>query len=359
MESQEPWLVCRKSGKTYLLAKGEGGYYGIEVGKRLDYATEEWLQQQGVTEELLKELHLTYQSYPKADIRGVAIGGTLAGDRIYLYPKSGNRQEYLLELDYEDAFVEDFFAGISRFQLPKKKEPKGNGDWRKAKQDPQLFDRLRFVPAVCLIANICAAWGYVSSGHWVWFTVCLLFLIAQLGLVIFMPAYFTIGLPKSAKKQNVWELEFPLLALMCILIFRSEVNLLSDGAFGVTFLIGIGAGFLLYPFLVDLHQEKWGLPCTVLISAIIGMLLIGQCNQVYDFGEKDCYVLEVEDLHSSGGRRGRNYYCGVMLPDGREVSLNITRDFYNSLEVGDLVQVERGDGAFGMEYANASPLKER
>ncbi len=359
MEAQEPWLVCRRSGKVYLLAQDDRGYYAIEVGKRLDYATEEWLQQQGVTEELLKELHLPYHSYPKTGIRGVAIGGTLAGDMISLYPKSGNRRDYILELDYEEAFVEAFFAHIFRFQPPKKKVPKENDDWRKAKQDPELFNSLRFVPAICLVANVCAVCGYVMTGHWAWFTLCLSCLVIQFGLLLGMSPYFTIISAKKGQKSGAWELEIPLIVLAFGLFLRNDVNLLSEKAFWTIMAIGVIAGLVIYAFLTDAHKVKGAVLGAVLFGALAGWCILGQANQIYDFGEKDCYVLEVENLHSSSSRKSRNYYCGVTLPDGREVSLNIKRDFYNTLEEGDLVQVERGDGAFGMEYANAYPLDRR
>lgn len=54
MERNAPWITCRMGKKVYLLARDEKAYYLIEVGKNLDYATEEWLESQGVSEALLK-----------------------------------------------------------------------------------------------------------------------------------------------------------------------------------------------------------------------------------------------------------------------------------------------------------------
>ena len=355
MENTELWIVCKRKSKVHLLARDEQAYYIIEVGRHLDYATEEWLCQQGVSEALVKELKLTYQRLSVKELRGVAIGGELAGDMICLYPKSGKRLDFTLELDYEDAFVEDFFRSIPRFAPPKKPGDK-KLDWRAQKQDPVLFERLKYVPPLCMVVAASAACGYVRTSHWIGFTLCLICMAVQIGLAVCMPVYFTITLPKGAKKHKVWELELPLLVPMCILIFRSRVNLLEDSAFWVTLLIGAAAGFVLYQYLPDMKEEKWGLLCTMMVSAFAGMLLIGQCNQVYDFKVKDNYVLQVEDLHTSSHRRGRTYYCHVTLPDGRTVSLDISGDLYKSLEVGDWIRVERGEGAFGMEYANAHPL---
>lgn len=356
MEFQAKWLTCRHKNRMYLLAQGETGYYAIEVGRNLDYATEEWLYQQGVTEELLKELLLTYQCFPRSEICGIAIGGNFAGDMISLYHQKGKRCDFILELDYDEDLLEELFMNIPRFQPPKKLSQKDDRDWREKEQDPELFEKLKFVAPACVIAAAGAACGYIMTIHWIWFTLCLICLAVQFALLIFMPAYFTIAHPKGAKKQKAWELYFSLLVIPCILVFRSRVNLLSDSDFWVTILIGIAAGLALYPFLVDLHMDKWGLLYVILFGALAGMLIIGRANQVYDFSEKESYVLEVEDLYSTSTRRSRSYYCVVTLPDGREEALAVSRNVYNQLEEGDLVEVQHGQGALGMEYANVYQL---
>lgn len=349
METQAPWLTCRMGKKVCLLAKDEKAYFIIEVDKRLDYATEEWLEQQGVSEQLLKELQLGFTCIPISAFRGVAFSGYEAGEFLYLYLKS-EKKKLMLELDCDSAWTDDFFIGIPRFAAPKTKEP-GDRGWRKGKQDKELFHKLRFVAPAFLIVGSALSIGYVVTGHWGCFTLCLLCIAAQLGLAVGMPVYFTIYLPKGAKKQNVWNLEFPLFVMAVILLFRSRTNWLAYDALWYVFPAGAAVGAFIYARVKDLHREKGALLAALLLGAVACFILAGQINEVYDSTPPVSYILEVEELRSSGGRN-RSYYCTVTLPDGREVELRISRSLYMELEEGDFVRVEHDTGALGIEYAN-------
>lgn len=357
MEMQEPWLTCRMGKKLFLLARDATAYYIIEVNKRLDYATEEWLMQQGVSEELLKELLLAFEYIPRSALRGVAIGGCTAGDAVYVYMESAKRK-LTLEMDYDEEWMEGFFRDIPRFAAPKKdREKKTDLNWRKDKQDPELFEKLRFVSPVCLVAGICASVGYVRNGHWFWFTLCLLLLAVQMGLIILMPVYFTVAKPKKLRKRAVWELDIPLITMTLILMFRFRINWLSYDRLWIVAGLGAAAGVLLFRGVRDLRTVKWGLLVAVIYGALAGYYLIGSANEVYDIHPRESYVLEVEDLRSTSSRKGvTSYYCTVILPDGREVELKISGNLYRNLNEGNYVQVEHGQGAFGIEYANAYQL---
>lgn len=126
MDAQTPWLVCRAGKKCNLLAKDDNAFYIIEVGKNLDWETEEWLQTQEITEDLLKELKLAFTYIPRKDIWGVAFSGCGAGDRVYLYLRSEKRM-LTLEDDYAQTFMDSFFENLNRFTPPKQKTPGNKG----------------------------------------------------------------------------------------------------------------------------------------------------------------------------------------------------------------------------------------
>ena len=348
MEERIPWLVCRMGKKCCLLAKDEKAFYIIEVGKNLDWETEEWLLRQGVSEALLKELNLAFEYIPKALLRGVALEGNRAGDALYLYLKS-ERRKLTLELDYEKEQMETFLEGIERFTAPQSHEP-GLRGWRKERQNRELFHRLRFVAPAFLIAGAGVSIGYVVTGNWILFTLSLLCILMQLGLAMAMPVYFTIFLPKGKKKQNVWDLGFPLGVMMLILFLRFRLNWMSYHAFWYILPTGAVLGALVYWRVVDLHQQDGGLFSSLILGAFTALVLAGQINEVYDFTPPESYVLEVENLRSSKGKN-RSYYCTVTLPDGREVDVSVSRKVYQDLEKGDLVRVMHGTGALGIEYA--------
>lgn len=347
MEEYAPWLTCRMGKKLYLVAKDEKAYYLVEVGKNLDYATEEWLEQQGVSEALLKELHLAFTYIPKTGLRGVAISGNEAGEFVYLYLKS-EKKKLMLELDYDADWMDSFFSGIQRFAAPKTKRT-GDKGWRKDRQDKELFHKLRFTAPIFLVVGLTVSIGYAVTSHWMFFTLSLLCGAAQIGLAMAMPVYFTIFLPKGAKKQNVWDFGFSLSVLGIVLFLRSRLNWMSYEALYCIMPVGALLGGLVYWRVVDLHQDDWGFLSCVLMGAFTAMILAGQINEVYDFTPPESYVLEVEDLRSSSGKNAR-YYCTVTLPDGREAEASVYWELYRNLEEGDFVLVEHDAGALGIEY---------
>lgn len=356
METNAPWITCRMGKKLYLLAKDEKAYYIIEVGKKLDYATEEWMEQQGVSEELLKELQLPFEYIPRKVLNGVAFSGYQPGDVLYLYLKNGKR---ILELAEEmhSVFIRDFFPGIPRTKVPKETSEQYNPGWRKIKRDPVLYKKLHWVPTVLVFVSLLVNFGYHQTGKPIWFTLCLLVLAAPVALDILMPGYFTIFFTEKNKKPDAWPLEAPLMISLVAMMITRRFNLLDGNA--LWWMMGIGAGIsgLICLLAEEFRRKPAALLASVLAGGMFLSFAVAQANVVYAPEEPQTYILMVEETHKSSGKN-TTYYCTVTLPDGREESLSISRKFYESLEEGDPVRVEVGKGLFGIEYANIYPYEE-
>lgn len=358
--AEEIWIKCRVKDKKCILARDEKAYYIIQVGKGLDCATEEWLEEQGISEELLKELQLPFDYIPKSAFRGVAIGGCTVRQTIYLYLKSDKRK-LTLSSDYDPEWMEEFFRDIPRFtppaELPTKHEQKQ--DWRAGKQNALLLEKLRILPPMLLTIGSVVSVGFVWSGHWAWFTAVLTVLAAIFGLAVGMPVYFTLHQPEKKKCTRALELDLPLLSMFLILMFRFRLNWLSFDALWIVCAIGAAAGVLIYWLCKDLHRVKWGPAIVLLYGAVAGYYLLGHANAVYDFNVDNSCVVQVEELSSSRSRKGgTTWYCTMMLPDGREVKLEIPGSLYRDLEEGDFIRVEYGEGVLGIEYAQAYRYEE-
>lgn len=356
MERHAPWIECMEKNCNCILARDEKAYYIVKVGKRLDYATEEWLESQGVSEKLLKELQLPFEYIPKKAIQGVAISGSMVRQNVILHLKS-NKRKLTLQRDYDPDWLEEYFKNIPRFIAPKAK-PEQSGDWREAKQDRALFEKLRFVSPVCMVLGIVGSIGFALTRHWAFFTLCLLLIALEFGLLIGMPEYFTYEIPKVARRKHVWELELPMTVMYLILILSWRMNWLDNQLWAVGSVAGIAVAVVLCGLIPDFRSQQWAWLGVLIFGSLGGLVIIGTANEVYDFSENSAYILEVEDTHSNRGRRTSSYYCTVTLPDGREEDLHISRSLYKDLEAGDLVLVEVGEGFFGIEYANVYPYEE-
>ena len=346
------WITCRMGKKLYLLAKDEIAYYLIEVGKNLDYATEEWLEKQGVSEILLKELQLPFIYIPKSNLRGVAITGNEAGEYIYLYLKS-EKKKLMLELDYDSDWMEDYFAEIPRFTPPVEKGGKNKKDknWRREKRDPVLYNKLAWIPFMIGVLSLGVNIGFVRFRNIFWLFIWLAVLMIPVVLDICMPGYFSIIASKKGEKKDAWELTLPMgIHLFGILCMMGN-NWLDDSVFWLV--IGICALICFAVLLLaeEFRREPINLILVAFLGGIFGVGVVGEANELIPHAEPQAYVLEVEEIYKSGGRHD-NYYCTVTLPDSREENLNISRKLYDSLEEGDYVRVEVGEGFFGIEYAN-------
>ena len=356
MEMNAPWITCRMGKKLCLLAKDEKAYYIIEVGKKLDYATEEWLEQQGVSEELLKELQLPFEYIPRKALNSLGYSGFRPGDALQLNLKNGKRILTLAE-EVDQSFYRDFFPGLLRTKVPRETSEKQNPRWRQEKRDKILYKKLSWVPAALIAASLLVNFGYRQTGNPVWFTLSLLVLAAPVALDILMPGYFTIFFSEKNKKQDARSLEAPLFISLVAMMIPERFNILDGNA--LWWFIGIGAAVsgLLCLLAEEFRRKPIGLLAAVIVGGLFGAFALAHMNVVYAPEEPQSYVLAVEETRISTGKN-TSYYCTVILPDGREESLSISRKFYESLEEGDPVRVEVGKGLFGIEYANIYPYEE-
>lgn len=351
-----PWITCRMGKKLYLLAKDEKAYYIIEVGKKLDYATEEWLEQQGVSEALLKELQLPFEYIPRKVMVSLGFSGYQPGDVLYLHLKDGKRILILAE-EVDKSLYRDFFPGVPRTKVLKQTSERQNPRWRQEKRDKTLYKKLNWVPAALICASLLVNFGYHQTGNAIWFSLCLLVLAAPVALDILMPGYFTIFFTEKNKKPDAWPLEAPLMISLVAMMITRRFNLLDGNA--LWWMMGIGAGIsgLICLLAEEFRRKPAALLASVLAGGMFLSFAVAQANVVYAPEEPQTYILMVEETHKSSGKN-TTYYCTVTLPNGREESLTVSRMLYDSLEEGDPVCVELGTGLFGVEYANIYPYEE-
>ena len=357
MEKHAPWILCRTGKKLALLAKDEKAYYIIEVGKKLDYATAEWLESQGVSEELLKELQLPFTYIPRKMIQSIGLTGQKTGDRLQIKLKK-DKKVVTLEENLSDSRMREFFGGILRTRIPKENVVnRRNTHWRREKRDPVLYKKLWWVSIALGAVSGFSLIGFHQTKSPFWFTLCLVMMGAPVVLDILMPAYFTIFFSEKNKKSDAWSLEVPLAISWFGMVFCGRPNTLDDGAF--LKIAGLCAlGMVLICLLAEEFRRKpvW-LLMPLALGAMCASFAVCQANEVYAVEKPQSYVLVVEDTRISSGKN-TSYYCTVTLPDGQKVELHISRSLYNELEAGDYVRVDHGVGKLGLEYASAHPYEE-
>jgi len=355
-----PWLLLQDQRKTYLLAKDQHNFYLILVDKFLTWETEEWLMQQGISQELLEELPLNVEILPRNQLRGIALSGTLAGESLYFYPKNGKRRHFTFSDDYLEERIDAFFEGVERYLAPSQppKKKKTGGDWRTERQDPEVFRKTEYVCIGVTVLSFVFALGYCRNQNAWWYTPLLLTNAAAVALTILYPQYFTLIYEEKKKKQTAWNMVWSLYSQVLLMVFLPWKNWLDERTVWISMIVcGVSAAVVMGLLSEEFRRAKVWLLAVFFFVGVLGQGAVGHINEVYDFSQPESYVLEVEDLDHSESRRSSHYDCTVTLPDGREVDLYISRDFYRSLRVGEAVRVEVGTGCLGIEYANAYPAE--
>ena len=228
--------------------------------------------------------------------------------------------------------------------------------WRKGR------DRIRYRKcktaawALGLGSLVVSIW-YLFVPHWAIYLLCIGFVLTPLVLDIVMPEYFTLFFVGGGKKAEARELLWPIFAHVLMMSFLPGSNWIQENLFWVV--AGISGGLvtlLLGLFAREFRGKKGALAIAFFLSGVIGSLMVGQINETMDFAPRDSYVLKVEELREDNGRNPSRK-CMVTLPETGEIWLNISWGLYENLEVGDIIRVEVGKGALGIEYANAYPVE--
>lgn len=343
-------LLLQKEDKLFLLLRGGQAFHLISVDERLTAEREEKLLAiYPCSDASLRELELNFQ---KLSIRGVAIGGCEAGDTVILYIDKQKRK-YVLSDDYAPEMVDAFFSGIERFQMPKQKKQKDPDSWRKAEQDPAMLPKLRILRIVLTAISL------VSSGlAWVdilWGLPGILVSILCLLLDIYYPAYFTLldwRKGKTPKHALGLGLAASLPVMVSALVIMNTVNYLVWWQIWLwSALVGAVLSCVIGRFAREFQYYKEDMLAVVILLVMFSQGPIGVMNSALDFSLPETQTVPIIDMYiSDGGRSSDRHYCTILLEDGTEFDLHVTRLEYEALSVGERITVSTRTGGLGIGY---------
>jgi hypothetical protein len=87
----------------------------------------------------------------------------------------------------------------------------------------------------------------------------------------------------------------------------------------------------------------------------MGALLSGgpvlTLNSLLEMNPAQMIGTEVVDKETHNSSKGGDYFTVTVNLNGEEQNFQVGRDFYSETEIGELVNVELHDGAFGIGFA--------
>ena len=242
--------------------------------------------------------------------------------------------------------------------MGKRKKQKSEHAWRTERQDPYVFHKMEYVAIGLTVWSVGCTVGYMLKGSWPWYLACVPPVVAAIVLDFVLPQYFTLIPAEKGESKPAWNLFWGVMGHGIIILLMPGRNWLREELW---WLIALGCGAVVTAALglcaEEFRRQKAGLAVAFFFAAVIGVSMVGHVNEVFDFSEPETYVLTVEDLEESRHRRRTSYECTVTMPDGTQMELDISRRYYNALEIGGEVQVEISTGALGIEYVNAYPAE--
>ena len=353
------YLLLQKNSRAFLLVVYTDRFHIIAVNHKLDEEKEESVLAGNCSDAVIDEMGLTRETIMKSDLRGVALGGSCAGDAVILYAKA-KKLKYVLSDDYSSEEIEAVFAGIQRFK------PSINGsakktDWRRQMQDEAMQEPMEKIGCLLNFSGCAylAVTMFVGRMRVLWSILCLAIMMVSLGLYLAYPQYFSIMGSKEYKragytakvKQLTLAIMAPALALslqgMKYFYFPNWTPLLIAGAG-----LGITVAVVLYIRSREIKENTSMIIITLLLAMFVSCGIVAEVNHIANTAADEpqtCVVLDTE--RRDNGRHADRYYCTVSLEPGVEMDIPISGSVYYKLQSGDRVAIFAGRGALGIEYA--------
>ncbi len=354
-------VLLRKGGKLLLLVQYPDRYYLVTVDRKLTQEAETRLLSGSCSPQTIQELGLTCQTITRQDLRSVSFTGGNAGDRLNLYTNS-NTLKYQLDDDFAGQDIRQMFPDIPRVQPPSGTGGHGAKDWRTSRQTESGRKTARIAGFVLNVlglgCSVVAAMNTSSHGlSLLWPLACLGAVIVNLAVYLCFPQYFSIMGYKEYKRAGhtaqVRHLDLGVFVPATILFFCGFRSL-TVLSWGKLLLMGVVLGAVLLVILRKLSRELRENQTSLLAFGLVMLLfscgLLLQLNHLVNPALDQTQQVTISETEKNRHRRGTSYDCTVVLENGEEVELSISKALYNRIKPGDTVEVYVGEGALGIRY---------
>lgn len=371
-----PFLLVHHNfnARYYQVFRSTKAYRFVHVGNEFKGIDPDRLLDECPTETRLAELKNSF-SIRKEDVRrftveikksAMATPVPTSGVITFYAPK---KQRYDLLFDVTPQQAERFFSDL-RDRTEKKerayhRQERKNaanlslGEWRTENQNPKTFKVLKTVTMMLTVAGAAVSLAFFflplpyKPTAWVLTVLALICLL----LSLIFPAYYSLVHTSEEAKQAEDAACIGYLAPMIACNIGLALRTLMDFNFlneWILFAVGGSVGAVLTViYTLRSREMQWKIGRilgALFLMFYVGLGLPGQLNYLLDTSETVIEERVVLDMHISTSSKGPDsYYCTVEL-QGREVDVDVGREAYATIAVGDTVEVGTKRGAFGMAY---------
>lgn len=358
-----PHFTLRRGKMEYLIIRMGDEFHIIDCDEALTKEKRFAILESGCTPAQMQEMGLSGMTIPKSDIKELTVTGCGFQDDVIFYLNNRKKLAFWFPQAYEQRKVDDFFRGIPRKMVKTRTRLRGEDrrNWRVRERNYALYKKL--IPfgwawnILCVLTAFCPFVLDISFDLWGWIVMGIA--VVTVLLDCFLPAYFSIlfrgKYSKRKEPKQAIHLGFGLLVMLGVFTglctgryhFVDFFRALPP-ALILTAILGVGLFLFCREFM---EEPECGIIAVLLILLLSWNTFIPQLNHALG-GELTPVTASITDQHSRrSGKRGRAYICTVTLPDGQTMEIRVSREEYDSYEIGDTMELQVGTGFFGIEYA--------
>ena len=371
-----PFLMMHHSfnARYYQVFRSAKEYRFVHVGNEFKGIDPERMLEECPGEKQLAQMKNSF-SIRKEDVRrftvaikksAMATPLPTSGVVTFYAPKK-MRYDLLFEVTPQQA--EQFFSDLRDRTEKKEKayhrqkaKAEGNmslGQWRKENQDPGTFKLLKKLTLALTVAGaaLSLAFYFLPVPYKLTAWVLVVLGLTALLLPLIFPAYYSLWRTSEEAKQaegaDAIGWMGPALACNAGLMLRGLIDFNFLDLWKVFAFGGVLAVAMMVAYTLRCRELRWR------VGVILGLLFMlfifcmglpAQLNFLLDTSEPILEEKTVMDMHISASSKGPDsYYCTVDL-QGREVDIDVGKEAYSVIKVGDTVVVAVRKGALGMAY---------
>lgn len=359
------------SGAIYTVVRDGQKFLFMKIGGEVRGITVENLPELKMySEQVLREMGIQYFFLTREELRGykynekpsASTHWNNCGTLTFL----GRKKKSFVILDQVNpGQVHSFMAGVSNVTSERvaarnrraRELEKSENLWLEENQDPELMKKMKTIGLIFSVYSyvVAAVFLFFAKPYKLLSIACMAGCAVCIALEIKYPAYFTlIEAKKDAEKRGHKPRIFlaPFVILMATLVLRTMKDFSYKSWTGMvigTAILTVVISLILGKYALEFRERKGDFAAIVLLVLFMSIGIVGQVNYLLDFSDGRIYYTEVVDQHVSTGK-STSYYCTVLLENGEEFEIQVSRDLYRQIGVGSWVKITTYDGGLGMEY---------
>ena len=356
--TEKELLLLENRGKQYALLYNGKHYHLINLDDVVDENVwQDLLTAYPCSTRRLHEMNIPVTVINKASLRGYAVSGLHTGDGLFLYIEK-SRKSFCFSDEPESSTMDYFFSDVKKHKSPVQQR-RAVDSWRKPVQDDKTLYYMKLIRGitiglnvVSLIAMIFKLMPYKAS--LLASLLCPTFLLV---LAIAEPVYFTLAdVESNSTSNNKKSYGLPVgFAIFCPLLVVSLFEMKTSYiAYWHVLLAGAILAVLIIIILCVKLEEVRMFRGSTLIALIMVLALgcfgvVSGVNKLLETDQPQVKSFVVVDKHKHSGK-SKSYDLEIVLENGREFDLSVTKKQYDSCAPGDTICVEAHNGGLGLSY---------